>query len=365
MRNGFIRKLPALLALLVLAGCAAPQLSKPRLFWPPDNPKLEYIGFFSSDEQFARRGLRAFADVTLGRGDTPELGFPYDVVTDGQGLIYVSDLKKGGSLIIFDTINKEVRPLQSAVGLPFALALDKAGNLYVAEGRSASVLVFDKEHRQRPVIGKERLSRPVGLALDERLGRLYVSDTKERVIKVFALADGQLLFEFGNTGEPADRLYGPQGMAIDQDNRVFVADTLNARIHVFDAEGVSLYTFGVRGDLPHQLEMPRDLAFDSQGHLHVIDARKGSLISFTPDGQYLLATGAGGPSTHEIGFQQPTGIFIDAHDRIYIADTLNKRFSIWQYLSAEYVRAHPVTQEDIGRAKEWYAAQKQKEAVAK
>ena len=60
----------------------------------------------------------------------------------------------------------------------------------------------------------------------------------------------------------------------------------------------------------------------------------------------MLTTGTGNPSSHKMGFGMPSSIFIDANDRIYVADSLNKRFSVWQYLSKAYLAKYPVTDKD-------------------
>jgi hypothetical protein len=111
---------------------------------------------------------------------------------------------------------------------------------------------------------------------------------------------------------------------------------------VFDADGKFLYTFGERADRISGFEGPKDLAFDSEGNLHILDVRKSALLSYSPDGKLLLFTGGERAMNSPVGFAMPASIWIGKDDRLYITDSFNMRFSVWQYLSEAYLREHPL-----------------------
>lgn len=347
MRTAFQYLLLAVLA-AALAGCAAPKDA--RILWPPPpaEPRMEFIGVFYSQDEFPKTGFQRFVEGLAGKPELARFRSPFGIVSDGKGKVYVSD-PGDLNIRIYDFNQRQVHYLsERPLGKPYGLALDGAGNLYVADTQSDTVLVYGPDGRPLRAIGSaETLQRPVFLALNERLGRLYVSDAAGHKVEVFALADGRHLFTIGGgVGGGEGELLGPQGLAIDGEDRLFVAEGHNARVQVFDADGRFLYTFGARGDQPSQFEQPRDLAFDSAGNLHVVDARKGALLTFTADGRPLLYTGTGGQTHLALGFGIPTSIHIDATDRIYVADLLTRRFAVWQYLSEDYLRRHPVTPEE-------------------
>lgn len=335
------------LAAALLGGCAKPEGY--RFLWPvpPSEPRLEYIGLYRAEADFKKGGFEKASAQLLGEVSEP-FAYPFGVASDGQGKVYVSDPGQQNIRVLDYKQRKSYFFSDRPMGTPYDLALDAAGRLYAADTRSKSVLVYDAATHTalRRIGGPDIFGHPVFVAVNDRLGRLYVTDVKGAEIEVFDL-EGQHLFAFGGAGSGEGQFNRPQGLAIGADDRVYVADALNARVQVFDADGKFLSLFGTRGDALSQLVMPKDLAFDRQGHLHVVDTRKGALLTFDADGTFLLYTGTGEKTSGPLGFGNPTAIAIDRTDRIYIVDLLNKRLSIWQYLNPDYLREHPVTEEDL------------------
>lgn len=344
----------SLLVLLFLGGCAAPE--RPRVLFPPppEEPRMEFIGVFASQNDFPKTGMQAFLERSFGAPPKAAFQGPMGIVSDGAGTVYVSDVFDR-NIRKYDMNARTVDYLFKApiFGTPLDLAMDGDGRLFVADGEKGIIFVIDPEKaRGLFTIGSpDVVTKPSYLAVNERLGRLYVSDAKGRRVVVFDL-DGRHLFSFGEGGYDEGQFHTPQGLAIASDDRVFVVDQVNANIQVFDADGNFLYRFGERGDQPHQFEAPADVAFDSDGNLHVVDRRKAFVAAYTPEGRLLLATGGAEPTHHALGFSTPQMICIDDTDRMFITDFLNRRFSVWQYMSEAYLEKHPVTDEDVRRIQE-------------
>lgn len=335
--------------LIGLAGCSGKPLPPAmKVYWPPPpaEPKLEWITTFSSEDNFPKTEGQVMAEKFLGRKTLNFLKKPMGVAADSQGVIYVADLDANNILVI-DFSMKTMSPYlkDAIIGLPVGLAFDSQDNLYVAETYYKQVLVYNKAREMVRQIGLGVLEKPTFLAVDEERGRLYVSDVLKHEVVVFGLANGEKLFSFGGAGSEPGKLFGPQGIAIDREGRVFVAEQFNARVQVFDGEGKHLYMFGSRGDAEFQFEGPRGLTFDRYGDLYVAEARKAALMVFSPDGSPLTMIGGGGRTTHQLGFSMPTSVFIDGGQRLYISDGMNRRIAIWQYLTPEYLAAHPLDAE--------------------
>lgn len=338
-----------LASLLVLSGCAA-ELKTSRILWPPppEKPRLEFIGVLASEQDFPKSA----GEKLLGRigGEAPKSIFesPFGIASNGKGVVYVSDLH-GRNVQVFNFQKRTVEPFpgNSEIMQPLGLDLDEEGNLYVADAGRGVVLVFSPAGTLlRTISTPDIVQSPAYVAINQKLGRLYVSDGRDHKIVVFDL-QGKELLRFGKFGKGDGEFYSPQGMAIDAQNRVFVADFLNARIQVFDADGQFIRMFGQRGDRFYDFEAPKDLAFDGSGNLFVVDNRRSAIYTYTPEGEVLLVTGSDKRSSHPLGFSTPTGIHVDTQDRIYVTDMLNRRFSVWQYLSDAYLEKHPITEADL------------------
>ena len=341
----FFLILTALLVASTLAGCAGTRPPRPRVLIPPppNTSRLEWLGTYYSQNDFAQTKKEKALEGLLGEARAQYLGHPFGIASDGHGLVYVSDATKK-NVFIFDFNRRKVSMLAKAAtfSLPLGMAVDKEGNLYVVDAGAQHVLVFSPDHHPLRSIGSSKdFINPAYVAVNDRLNRVYVSDGKGQKIVVFN-KQGKKLFTFGHLGTGKGELYGPQGIALAKNNDVYVADMLNARIDVFTADGKYLRAFGKRGDAQWNFEMPKDLAFDAEGHLYIIDSRKAAMMIYRPDGRLLLYISSG-KSTFPLAMALPGAISIDANDTIYVTDQINRRFLVWQYLNTKYLAAHPIT----------------------
>lgn len=345
--------LPFLALILLLAGCAAPE-PKLRIFWPPPpgDPRLEFIGVYSSQHSFPKTATQRRLESITGRADAAEFISPFGIVSDGRGIVYVSDVHLR-NVRVYDFNNQKVDFLSKTpiFDTPMGMALDRQGRLYIADSVKKMVLVFSPARTPLASIGSSKqLSRPVYLAVHDDLGRLYVSDGQQHQIVVFDL-QGKHLFTFGQLGGGDGDFFAPQGMAFSPEGLLYVADQFNARIQVFQPDGTFVRAFGERGSQQSQFELPKDLSFDSEGNLWVVDGRRPHILTYSPDGQLLLVTGSKALSSTPLGFGTARAIHVDSRDRVHVSDMLNHRFSVWQYLSADYLREQPIAEDDLRRTR--------------
>jgi len=329
-----------LLALLLFAGGCARSVERSRVVWPPppESPRFEYIGCFSSPLDLQPRKNSLLKRISEGDA-AGHLLAPFGISELPDGNLLVVD-QQARTIYRYDLERGKVSPLVGAKVLkqPLDLAVGPEGTIYVADGNR--ILKLDQAGRILGTLGRGVLKHPSYLAYSRRRKLLYVSDSLACRILVFA-PDGTLVQSFGSRGTGPGELFSPQGLALDEQGRIYVADFFNARIAIFDGDGQYLRQIGRRGGEPWNFSGPRDLAFDSEGHLHVLDSRKHALMSFNREGRLLLVIG-GGPTVHPLGFGLPTAIWIDGNDRFFISERYNSRVSIWQYLNPAYLARNPL-----------------------
>lgn len=320
------------LLLLLAGGCTVPQ--RPIAVWPPppDEPRLLWVNTVYSEDDFDKTGFQVFTEKLLGKPDLNFFKKPVSVASDGKGTMYVADLDLQ-NVRVYDFNKREQNILtKSPFRVVIGVAVDAAGRLYVVDAGMRTVNVFNPDRSPAGSFTHPDFKKPGYVAVNDALGRIYVTDTLAH--KVFAFdRSGNLLFTFGRGGDREGALHGPQGIAVAPSGEVAVADTLNARVQIFDADGNFVRAFGERGDQPGQFEFPSGVAFDSEGHLYVADARKAALLVYSLDGTLLMLVGGERSAETSVALSHPAGIAIDAQDRLFITDRLNLCVVIWQYLS--------------------------------
>jgi sugar lactone lactonase YvrE len=177
-----------------------------------------------------------------------------------------------------------------------------------------------------------QFSEPRGLAADAR-GNLYVADTKNNRIQVFD-GNGQFVRSLGAAGSADGQLKEPGGVAIDSDGSVIVADTWNHRIARFGADGswLGAFTDETRGFFgPRAVVVVRDW-------LYVADTGNKRIVRF--DKQWKLVSDWGTSGNGPGQFVEPVGLAADSAGNIYVADTGNHRFQVFD-LEGRFLREFP------------------------
>ena len=105
----------------------------------------------------------------------------------------------------------------------------------------------------------------------------------------------------------------------------FIANAITYQLHKFDANGVCLKQVGVQGSEPGQLLNPRGMQFHN-GELYVVDSENHRIQVFDKDLQYLRHFG--GEGTNNSRFKSPTDMAIDNDGKLYVTDTLNNRIQV-------------------------------------
>ncbi len=215
---------------------------------------------------------------------------------------------------------------------PRGIAVSPDGFVYVADAGNHRIQKFTPEGEFVTAWGYEggcgeahlppgTFCEPWGVAVGPD-GSVYVADTWAHRVQKFT-PDGVFLAGWGTYGEatvgqgPAV-FYGPRDVAVGPDGRVYVSDTGNKRVQVFDPEGVFLRDWGGGGSGPGQLDEPVGLAFGPDGRIYVADSWNYRMQVLEPDGTYVREwsiVGWNNPAVEEKPY-----VAVDAEGRVYATD---------------------------------------------
>ena len=343
-----IRHTLLIIILITIAGCAAyelgtqnaePVMHETGPVWPPppQTARIQYIRSISgpSDIGIKKSWFRKTMDAIFGKDEATEMLLrPYGVfagseriyVTDpGNRLVYVFDMKEKNYLEIRKADKEEFKS-------PIGVAADKNGEIYLSDSLLKRVFIFDKEGKYLRETGSDNLFiRPAGIAIDEE--RLYVVDTHGHKILAFSKREGSFLFSFGKNGRGNGEFNYPTNIFAGKDKFLYITDSMNFRVQIFDTAGNFISAFGKHGDGSGDFSKPKGVAVDSEGNIYVADAQFDSVQIFDKDGRLLLAFGNTGRGKGQMVL--PAGVYIDKQDKIYVADSYNNRIQIFQYLKVE------------------------------
>lgn len=256
--------------------------------------------------------------------------------------------------------------ISAEIGNPDGLALDAAGNLYIADSASSAVWMVSATTGTISVAAgtagssgnsgnggpatSALLSYPTHIALDGA-GNLYIADTWNNVVRKVAAQTGTISVYAGG-GYPASNLgdggpatsaslVNPEGLAFDSAGNLYIADSSNARIRMVSAStGVITTVAGggtgaALGDggaaTSATLRYPEDLALDNQGNLYIADSGNGR-IRVVNASTKIISTLAGNGNQGESGDGglatnaeiDPYGIAVDGSGNVYIGNPLDE-----------------------------------------
>jgi len=261
---------------------------------------------------------------------------------------------------------------------PEGIVVGADGSVYISDYSDQRVFRLQKNGRLSVVAGtgvfaeggdggpatKADLQAPTGMALD-RSGNLYVADfwadrvrriDSKGIITTIAGSGPTTLNRFGypdanggfaGDGGPATaaRFFGPLGLAFDNSGALYVADSFNGRVRRISLDGT--VTSLDASSLPAPAWFPRYLAFDTAGNLYVADgapsASVGRLVTegliggcrivrVSPTGVTTVVAGTGtcgfsgdgGPAA-AAQLDNPNGLAFDSAGNLYVADSNSER----------------------------------------
>lgn len=163
---------------------------------------------------------------------------------------------------------------------------------------------------------------PRDVAVDSE-GRIYVADTGNKRIRVYEIDENEVahLRDIGSGGSGPGELDEPSGLALHSDGRLFVADTWNRRIAVFDLQGKHLSNFRVRGWYDNTFNRPYLGLDETRNLLYVSDPDGIRILVYSPSGECIGSFGQSGAISADGQLQAIGGLAVDEEGYVYVSDS--------------------------------------------
>jgi DNA-binding beta-propeller fold protein YncE len=131
------------------------------------------------------------------------------------------------------------------------------------------------------------------------------------------------LAAFGCAGSAPGEWNRAEGLCVNRQDRLFVADAVNHRVQILDAAGTVLGGYGSPGGGVGELSYPYDVCVDAAGRQYVCEFGNSRIQIFDPQGTSIEILG--GPGAAPGFFNNPWGVALDSQGNLYVADSQNHR----------------------------------------
>ena len=169
-----------------------------------------------------------------------------------------------------------------------------------------------------------RLSLPTDVAVGAD-GTIYVVDSGNHQVAVFD-ASGRRVTSLGSPGSGDRQLMNPVGLAIDSGGDIYVADKDNKRLQVFAGDGG--YRRSIDLEEGDERVTPIDVALSADGNELFVSANNSHrIVAYSRNGTLLRAWGGEGAEPGQLNF--PATMALDESGRLYVVDVLNQRVQVF------------------------------------
>jgi len=265
--------------------------------------------------------------------DAPQVAPQLDL-PDGRKLLYEGTFdsereaeKRGFWKKLLDVVAGE--PVIHELLRPYSIATDSNQRIIITDPGASGVHIFDFQRHSYKFLthtrGKDVLKAPQCVALDQQ-NNIYVTDSIAGKIFVFDAA-GRFRRTIGSLRGGEGYFKRPTGIAIDTAAQlIYVTDTLRNKIFVLDMQGQVMRTIGESGSEVGQFNYPSELHLQD-GNLLVVDAMNFRIQRFNESGEVTGSFGQEGDGQGDVF--RPKGLAIDTEGHYYIADAFQNAVQVF------------------------------------
>jgi sugar lactone lactonase YvrE len=314
-------------------------------------PKATPISWSVAVSDFAGDGTTGFADAP---GRQARFADPYGLAQGRDGTLFVADAGDNNRIRVIapdgtvSTLAGDREGFTDGAGAaaafhtPSGLAIDAAGNLYVADTGNNAIRKVSPQGVVTTLAGdgtagyqdgpaaQARFNGPLGVAVDAR-GNVYVADTYNDRIRMIG-ADGNVATLAGlgapgyADGLAAEAMFDtPTAILLDAQGALLIADTRNGAIRKLDAAGqVSTLAKAADNEEKPLMRRPVSMALTPDGVLYIGDMARGRILQLAADGTLHGLTGIGIDieigDAQSVRFDRPTAMVLGRDGLPIVAD---------------------------------------------
>lgn len=261
-------------------------------------------------------------------------------VSSARDRVYVVESAGKRRVIVYDPTGKQIGllapPHSTGVtsGPVYAAVNPITSEVYVSDRPNQSVYVYSAKGVFKEIFEPKGVTvggwQPLGLTFDSD-GNFYVTDVSVKPHRVLVFNESSRLVRTIGT---SDGLQFPNGVTLDRRDHVYISDSNNGRVLIFDLAGKNIASIN-RGVGEGDLGMPRGLVIDDSDRLYVVDTANHMVkiyrvgVDGSPIPKYIGSFGDEGQV--DATFEYPNGVTIDSRSRVYVTDRENNRVQVWSY----------------------------------
>ncbi|MFC1761374.1 6-bladed beta-propeller [Planctomycetota bacterium] len=313
--SGVIVKLVGLLVILsAISGCQsqsdeAKSLHTGPVFFPlpPAEPRLQFLKSFSGSDDLDK-DIGRLEMFLVGDAETKEtISKPFGLALS-QGKLYVCDVGKR-KVDVLDLLEGTFSYLRSSPIMvnPANICLEADGTKYIADSVGGAVYVFDANDKLVRLLGRDLDIKPADVTV--RGQKCYVTDYAGMQVVVLDKDTGKEMSRFGKQGAEDGQFIHITGIAVNQEEHVFVTDRIKAQITEFDEKGIFQRTIGILDTGIGAFVRPKGIKIDEENRIWVVDAAAEVAKIYDPEGKLLLFFGR--PAEYPGTLELPGSIALD------------------------------------------------------